>query len=143
MKFARIDLSKTNYSLIGNWSYLVPTEKCIRQCQTIYKKYCVYKKFDSVMPLFDLQFYEQNSDLIGYSHNNNLVAFSLIKRYNPKEVESLQFAWDYANPNLRLGILSLQHECAIYKARGFEYLYLGQAQDYKSQFDGYEILGTI
>ena len=55
----------------------------------------------------------------------------------------MQFAWDYANPKLRLGIESLKNECAVYKARGFNYLYLGLADEYKSQLDGFELLGRL
>ena len=109
----------------------------------IYKQYCEYKQFDSVMPLFDNQFYDPLADIVGYYHNNNLVAFSLIKTYDSQNAEALQFAWDYADPELRLGIESLKNECAIYKERGFKYLYLGSADEYKSHIDGYEILGKL
>jgi arginyl-tRNA--protein-N-Asp/Glu arginylyltransferase len=95
------------------------------------------------MPLFDLHLYDRYSDIIGYIDDSELVAFSLIKRFNPCDAEAIQFAWDYENPDLRLGIISLQHECAIYKDRGFKYLYLGEDLEYKRQFDGYEILGPI
>ena len=52
-------------------------------------------------------------------------------------------AWDYSNPKLRIGLRSLQNECAFYKSQGYKYLYLGLADDYKSQLEGYEILGPI
>jgi Arginine-tRNA-protein transferase, C terminus len=135
MKYARIDLDKTNYQPTIDCRYLSE----FTGLPTIYKKYCEYKKFASVMPLFNSQFYE--SDVLGYYHNNVLVAFSLIKVYDDKNVETVQFAWDYENPELRLGIESLKNECALYKARGFKYLYLGLADKYKEQFDGFEILG--
>ena len=109
----------------------------------IYRKYCVYKQFDSVMPLFDQNFRDIYTEIIGYFSNRKLVAFSLIKKYDLHNAEALQFAWDYANPKLRLGIESLKNECAIYKERGFKYLYLGGADEYKSQLDGYELLGKL
>lgn len=95
------------------------------------------------MPLFDGQFYDPKVDVIGYKHNTKLVAFSLIRRYDSESAESIQFAWDYSNPELHLGINSLKTECAIYKARGYRYLYLGEAHNYKSQIDGYELLGPV
>ena len=52
------------------------------------------------------------------------------------------FAWNYKNPVLKLGIESLKNECAIYKNKGYKYLYLGQAAEYK-KIDGYEELGPI
>jgi hypothetical protein len=109
----------------------------------IYSKYCEHKQFSSVMPLFEQQFRDVSTEIIGYFSNRKLVAFSLIKLYDSDNVEALQFAWNYANPKLRLGIESLKNECAKYKARGYKYLYLGSADEYKSQIDGFEILGKL
>lgn len=139
MKYARINLLQTNYTTLTDWQYLSTFDLL----PSIYKKYCQYKKFESVVPLFDSQYTEQNTDVIGYYDNGVLVAFSLIKIYNTENAETLQFAWDYSNPELRLGIESLKNECAIYKQRGFKHLYLGPASKYKEQFDGFEILGPI
>lgn len=144
MKYCRINLSKTNYTQMpsNNCRYIVH-ESMYPECQEIYRKYCKHKQFDSVMPLFDQQFQDVYTEIIGYFSNRKLVAFSLIKKYDLENAEALQFAWDYANPKLRLGIESLKNECAMYKARGFKYLYLGLADEYKSQLDGYEILGPL
>jgi hypothetical protein len=109
----------------------------------IYKKYCIYKKFESVVPLFDGMIFDKFTDIVGYYADDKLSAFSLIKRYDRENAEALQFAWDYKNPDLRLGIESLKHECAYYKNQGYKYLYLGLADEYKSQIDGYELLGPI
>jgi hypothetical protein len=144
MKYARIDLSKTNYTAmsVDNFNFINQVS-LISKLFEIYQKYCRYKKFPSVMPLFYQQFCDASIDVIGYYHKQQLVAFSLIKKYDLENAEALQFAWDYATPNLRLGINSLKNECAIYKAQGFKYLYLGSADDYKSKLDGYEILGPL
>ncbi len=108
----------------------------------IYADYCRYKKFDSVMPLFDSQFTDVKNDIYGYPDlSGKIVAFSMVRRHDSISAESLQFAWDYTEPSLRLGIRSLEHECAIYKHWGFKYLYLGQVDEYKSKLDGFEILG--
>lgn len=141
MKYCRIDLDKTDYWPVGSHKLLYHFD--IAELNTIYQKYCDYKKFDSVMPIFDIQYHDEHTDVIGYYDNNNLVAFSLIRTYDKDNAESLQFAWDYANPKLRLGIESLKNECALYKARGFKYLYLGPADEYKSQIDGFEIIGKL
>ena len=139
MKYCRIDLSKTNYTKLSNWQYLSHFD----ELPAIYKKYCDYKKFESVMPLFHNQFVDSQNDVIGYYEGYKLVAFSLIKRHDWVNAEALQFAWDYGNPNLQLGINSLKHECAVYKERGFRYLYLGEAHKYKSQLEGFELLGPL
>ena len=144
MKYCRIDLSKTNYANMSstNCRYIVH-ESMYPECFGIYRKYCEYKQFESVMPLFEQQFRDTMTEIIGYFSNRKLVAFSLIKFYDAKNAEAVQFAWDYANPKLRLGIESLKNECAVYKARGFNYLYLGLADEYKSQLDGFELLGRL
>lgn len=141
MQYCRIDLAKTNYWPINNQKYLYNFD--INELNRIYRVYCQYKQFESVMPIFDIQYTDEHTDVIGYYDNDNLVAFSLVRTYDTCNAESLQFAWDYANPKLRLGIESLKNECALYKARGFSYLYLGSADVYKSQIDGYEIIGGL
>lgn len=145
MKFSRIDLSKTNYSPLSQAFIMSMAERDDRMdnLKEIYRKYCLHKQFESVMPLFEGMIFDKYTDVIGYYPNHKLTAFSIIKRYDRANAEALQFAWDYANPDLRLGIESLKHECSYYKQQGYKHLYLGLADEYKSQIDGYEILGPI
>ncbi len=140
-QFARIDLSKTNYKTTVNWKYLHDPD--ISTLNGIYRDYCKYKHFASVMPIFDSRYTDPMTDVIGYYDDNKLAAFSLIKRYDDHNALCDQFAWNYNNPKLRLGIETLKTECAIYKERGFKYLYLEQAHLYKSEMDGFEILGPL
>ena len=94
------------------------------------------------MPIFDSQYADSAIDILGYyDTSNKLIAFSLIRKYDQRNVECLQFAWDYADPSLRLGIATMKHECALYKSLGYQYLYLGGADDYKKEIDGFELLG--
>ena len=140
-QFARINLSETNYEESVKWQYLrVPD---IELLNTIYKDYCVHKRFASVMPIFDSRYLDSMTDVLGYYDANQLVAFSLIRRYDKENALCDQFAWNYNNPRLRLGIETMKTECAIYKQRGFKYLYLEQAHLYKSEIDGFEILGPL
>jgi hypothetical protein len=83
------------------------------------------------------------ADIIGYYDQDQLVAFSLIRKFDQHNALCDQFAWTYHQPGLRLGIETMKAECAIYKARGFQYLYLEQAHLYKSSLDGFEILGPL
>jgi hypothetical protein len=140
-QFARIDLSKTNYSIDVEWMYI--TRPDISALNAIYRDYCVYKKFSSVMPIFNSRYTDPMTDVIGYYDHARLVAFSLIKRYDEHNALCDQFAWTYHNPKLRMGIETMKTECAIYKARGFKYLYMEQAHLYKSEIDGFEILGPL
>ena len=138
-QYARIDLSKTTYQAAVSWQYLRDPD--IAELNGIYRTYCIHKKFGSVMPIFDSQYQDPDTDVIGYYDDDKLVAFSLIKRYNTRNALCAQFAWTYNKPKLRLGIESLKTECAIYRDRGFEYLYLDQAHLYKQGFEGFELLG--
>ena len=141
MTFARINLKYTTYNKLTNFSFIKQPK--IDQLISLYATYCNYKQFKSVMPIFDSEFTDPKNDIIGYYNNNQLVAFSLLRRYDSVNIEAIQFAWDYKNPELRLGIESLKSECAIYKELGFKYLYLGGADEYKKKIDGFELLGPM
>ena len=140
-QFARINLSQTNYEPTVKWEYLRDPD--IAKLNQIYREYCVHKRFASVMPIFDSRYLDPATDVIGYYDGTELVAFSLIRRYDQENALCDQFAWNYNNPRLRLGIETMKTECAIYRARGFKYLYLEQAHLYKSQIHGFEILGSM
>jgi hypothetical protein len=140
-QFARINLEKNTDQVAVNWAYLKNPN--IVELNDIYRTYCIYKHFASVMPLFDSQYTDPDTDVIGYYDNDLLVAFSIIKRYDNKNALCAQFAWNYRNPKLRLGIQSLRTECAIYRERGFKYLYLDQAHLYKQGITGFELLGPL
>ena len=140
-QFARIDLGKNTDQVAVKWAYL--RNPNIAELRDIYRTYCIYKHFASVMPLFDSQFTDPDTDVLGYYDNDSLVAFSIIKRYDDENALCAQFAWNYRNPKLRLGIESLRTECAIYRERGFKYLYLDQAHLYKQGITGFELLGPL
>ncbi len=136
--YCRIDLSKTNYSQFDSAEIIVDPD--ISKLKNIFKKYCDHKKFTSVEPMWDCEFAWPHNDVIGYYDSIKLVAWSVITKYNKEDVYSVQFAWDYANPDLRLGITSIEHECAYYKSLGYRYYYLGEAHKYKQNIQGFQIL---
>jgi hypothetical protein len=142
-QFARIDLSKTTYQASVEWGYLTPTKEQIAELDDIYRTYCIYKHFGSVMPMFHSRYTDPMTDVIGYFDQGQMIAFSLIRRYDEKNALCDQFAWTYHNPKLRLGIETMKTECAIYRDRGFDYLYLEQAHLYKQEIEGFEILGPM
>lgn len=145
MKFCRINLEKTNYNLLDYAHLMCSAEIDDRADQLIdiYHQYCRYKNFQSVMPLFKGILFDKYTDIFSYHPTKTLSAFSIVKRYDQYNAESLQFAWDYKDPNLFLGVKSLEHECAYYKQQGYKYLYLGLVADYKKNIDGYEELGPL
>ena len=143
-QFARIDLSKTNYTPTVYWQYITSREPdVLAKLVDIYRTYCIYKHFASVMPMFHSRYSDPMAEIIGYYDQERLVAFSLIRKFDQHNALCDQFAWTYHRPRLRLGIETMKTECAIYKARGFQYLYLEQAHLYKSDMDGFEILGPL
>jgi hypothetical protein len=142
--FARINLEKTNYEPTVDWRYITNRDlDVLNKLDDIYRTYCIHKHFTSVMPMFHSRYLDPMADLIGYYDSEELVAWSLIRRFDQHNAQCDQFAWTYHKPRLRLGIETMKTECAIYKARGFQYLYLEQAHVYKSEVDGFEILGPI
>ena len=143
-QFARVDLSKTNYTPTVGWQYInKQNDHDLAQLDDIYRTYCIHKHFASVMPMFRSRYHDPMADVIGYFDREKLVAWSLIRRFDQHNALCDQFAWNYNNPKLRLGIETLKTECAIYKQRGFQYLYLEQAHLYKSEIDGFEIIGPM
>jgi len=143
-QFARINLDQTNYKPTVEWQYIISREPdVLARLDNIYRTYCITKHFASVMPVFHSRYHDPMADLIGYYDAEKLVAWSLIRRFDQHNAQCDQFAWTYHKPKLRMGIETMKTECAIYKQRGFEYLYLEQAHLYKSEIDGFEILGPI
>jgi hypothetical protein len=143
-QFARIDLAKTAYTPSVRWQCITGRDPAtLAQLDDIYRQYCAYKHFASVMPMFHSRYTDPMADIIGYYDNNQLVAWSLIRRFDQHNALCDQFAWTYHQPKMRLGIETMKTECAIYRERGFQYLYLEQAHIYKSEIDGFEILGPL
>jgi len=141
-QFARINLTRTMYEPTVSWQYIVDRDPhTLDQLDQIYRQYCNHKRFASVMPMFHSRYTDPMADVIGYYDQDQLVAWSLIRRFDNRNALCDQFAWNYHNPRLRLGIETMKTECAIYRARGFEYLYLEQAHLYKQEIDGFELLG--
>lgn len=143
-QFARIDLSRTDYQPTVEWRYVESREPAVlAQLDEIYRTYCIYRHFGSVMPMFHSRYSDPMADVIGYYDSDRLVAWSLIRRFDQHNALCDQFAWTYHRPRMRLGIETMKTECAIYRARGFHYLYLEQAHLYKQEIQGFELLGPM
>jgi SAM-dependent methyltransferase len=133
-------LKKVSYDQIYDAHIYIFSLLSVRE---IFKKYCEHKKFTSIEPMWDSEFTWPHNDVIGYYDSTKLIAWSVITKYNEDDVYSVQFAWDYVDPELRLGMKSIEHECAYYKGLGYRYYYLGEAHKYKENFNGFEILGSV
>ena len=136
--YCRIRLKDSNYQEVSNYQLLGSSS--YDRCIEIYRKYCDYKKFKSVSPIFREEFEWNKCDRIGYYDGNELVAFTLAYRFDSvKSVYGDQFAWDYKNPKLGLGHIANKNECALYKRLGYDYYYLGESSSYKEKLQGYEV----
>ncbi len=140
-QFGRIDLTQTTYVSEGQWRLLNPVP--VNDVQRVYRDYCVHKHFQSVMPMLPGRLCAADTELIGYYDQDRLVAWSMYRIWDDKHILSDHFAWDYRNPRLRLGIRSIENECAIYRDRGYRFMYFESVEPYMLDLQGFEILGPI
>ena len=144
MSYCYIDLQQTNYEAsITDYKIFANYENPpIDRLMDIYDAYTKHHKWTSVWPIYPEEFTAKHNDLIGYYDKNRLVAWSLLYKVSKQAVECEQFAWDYENPKLKLGINSMKTECAIYKDLGYKIIILGEAHNYKRSIDGFTLFGT-
>ena len=140
-QFGRIDLSKTHYVNDIDCRLLDPVP--VNDVQRVYRDYCVHKRFLSVMPMLPGRLTDANTEIIGYYDQDRLVAWSMYRLWDHENILSDHFAWDYRNPKLRLGIRSIENECAIYRDRGYRYMYFEAVEPYMLDLQGFEILGPV
>lgn len=137
----RINLELTNYRQIP-FQFL--DKKYFSQCEKIYKKYIAHNNIENPHPVFEEEWDKEskyNADVLGYYHDDQLVAWSLVYKFPSKStILADQFAWNYADPKLKLGYRSIRSECAYYKSQGYKYFILGDPDKYKEELKGYEII---
>ena len=133
----RTKLSNTSYSKLNDFSIL--TKPYPRTLDTIYDSYCKHKHFKKY---FEVGEFLSDDIVFGYYFDNTLTAWSKLRHYSNKSIESVQFVWDYSNPTSHLGLTSLRHEIAWAKESDYEYFYMGAGYEknsiYKSDVDGFE-----
>jgi len=141
MTFARINLDAVTYQANLEHELLnpVPVDDVLR----VYRAYCTHKNFHSVMPMVPGRFFVPGTEVWGYREQGVLVAWSMYRIWDQYNVVCDHHAWDYHNPRLRLGIHSFENECAIYRDRGFKFMYLESVAPYMAKLEGFEILGQL
>lgn len=140
-QFGRIDLLKTHYVADIDCKILNPVP--IPDVQRVYREYCAHKHFQSVMPMIDGRLTSQGTEIIGYYNHNRLIAWSMYRIWDKESILSDHFAWNYQEPRLRLGIKSIENECALFRDRGFRYMYFESVEPYMLDLQGFEILGPL
>lgn len=140
-QFGRINLAQTSYRADIECQVLDPVP--VAEVQRVYREYCLHKHFRSVMPLVTGRLIDPFTEIVGYHDQGRLVAWSMYRVWDRKNLLSDHFAWDYRNPQLRLGIRSIENECAIYRNRGFCWMYFESVEPYMLDIEGFEILGEM
>ena len=140
-QFGRIDLAATNYKVDLEHTLLNPVP--VTEVQRVYREYCLHKHFQSVMPMLAGRLTAAGTEIIGYHDQDRLVAWSMYRIWDRENVLSDHFAWDYRDARSRLGIRSAQNECAIYRDRGFRWMYFESVEPYMLDMQGFEILGGM
>ena len=141
MKFGRIDLTKTTYNIILDAQLLNPVP--VDEIDRVYKAYCLYKNFKSVMPLVPGRFTIPGTEVLGYYDQSKLIAWSMYRIWDSKSIVIDHHAWTYSNPKLRIGLRSLENECALYREQGYEFMYFESVEPYMLNLQSFEILGTL
>ena len=141
LQFGCIDLDQVTYQADIDCELLDPVP--IDHIQRIYKAYCAHKHFHSVIPMVPGRFLVPGTEVWGYRDGNQLVAWSMYRVWDQHNVVCDHHAWDYRNPRLRLGMRSLQNECAIYRNRGFRTLYFETVEPYMFDLQGFKLLGSL
>lgn len=134
----RCCLDEIDYSIMDSAEILIPVPAS--ELDHIYSAYCLYKGFKKYFEVGDQLLWDI---FMGYKNNSNeLSAWSKLRKYSEKSIETVLFAWDYREPSLKLGIKSLEHELAWAKQNGFRYVYMGPGYErvsrYKSAVKGFE-----
>ena len=118
----------------------------------VFYRYLYVKKYTAGADLETVESYQehfdyyvgarmQNRRVFMYFYEGRLIAFSCFEEY-PKSFFGSQFAWDYRNPELSLGLMQINILCSLAKKENKDYVYLGMSYgsicSYKSRFKGFE-----
>ena len=93
------------------------------------------------MPIIPGRFFVSGTEVWGYRDTGHLIAWSMYRVWDQHSVVSDYHAWDYCTPKLRLGLRSLKNECAIYRDRGFRFMYFEHVESYMFKIEGFSLLG--
>ncbi len=140
----RIDLTKysTRKSIIKkskevSWRIWKPTASML---EPIYEKYLEHKSYNKNNLTIDDIIHNSNQILLYYK-KNKLIAFLAFKSFGDAFL-SVEFAWDYEEPDLSLGHVSRHVESILAKQRGCRYIYMSSGYEkcslYKADYPGFE-----
>ena len=140
----RLDLSmyKPSKSVLKNaqkisWHATVPRERILRP---IYEKYIAHKGFTRA-GLTTQDIIDNSNRCLLYTYESKPVAFLCYKIIG-KAFLAVEFAWDYANPDLTIGHVSRYAESKLARIAGCTHIYMSAGYEkcsiYKSSYPGFE-----
>lgn len=134
----RCDLTQITYQVMSAAEILDPVPRA--EIDHIYSAYCLHRGFRKY---FEVDGGFPNDIYMGYRDTaGDLVAWSKLRPYSPQALETVLFAWDYRDPDLRLGLRTLEHELAWARDRGYRWVYMGPGYErvnrYKANVEGFE-----
>jgi hypothetical protein len=137
----RCNLANTSYSEYDADRYAIMHPK-LAEIEHIYTSYCFHKGFADLYQREVVNWFDDDICIEYYNLKNEFVAWSKLRSYTKKSLETVIFAWDYRDPKLKIGYNSLKHELAWAKKQGYDYVYLGPGYEegcvYKSEMHGFE-----
>ena len=108
--------------------------------QAIYDKYVKYKGFHDTSLTIDDMIQNSHGHII-YVYENKIIAFTFYKIISGNYL-SVEFAWDYEQPKLSIGHVSVYLETIFAKMNRCKYMYLSSGYEtcsiYKSYYPGFE-----
>ena len=117
---------------------MTPLKKA--RLQEIYNKYVEHKGFRDLSLTIDDMIANSHGHIY-YTHNNVIVAFTFYKIIGSNYL-SVEFAWDYENPKLSLGHVSLYLESLFARTQRCRYMYLSAGYEkcslYKADYPGFQ-----
>jgi hypothetical protein len=108
--------------------------------EEIYKKYLAHKQYKDQSYTID-DIIKNSHGHIYYVVEGKIVAFLFFKTIN-KALLAIEFAWDYEDPKLSLGNVSIYYASLLAKFKGCSHIYLSAGYEscsiYKSKYEGFE-----
>jgi hypothetical protein len=108
--------------------------------ENIYRKYMSHKEFKDINLTIDAMIANSHG-LIYYAYEGKIIAFTFYKSIGGAHL-SVEFAWDYEQPKLSVGHVSLYHEIMFARMRRAKYIYLSSGYEscsiYKSYYPGFQ-----
>lgn len=117
---------------------MTPQKK--ERLQHIYESYIKYKGYKSQSYTID-DMIKNSHGHIYYTHESKIIGFLFFKTIGSNFL-AVEFAWDYAEPKLSLGNVSIYYASQVAKFKKCKYIYMSAGYEscsaYKANYKGFE-----